>query len=294
MKPTHKYLPVNEAQRSWGLYATCVGHSRTAPGAEFPSSAHPDEYFFSWENGRILREWQMILVEEGKGTVEFRQKRHPVRKGSLIVLPPGCWHRYRPQKNIGWTTLWIGFGGDLADRLVGGAGFGKDGEVLYLPNTHRFHRSLMDTVDEILESPKDNTYSTAARIPALVATLMEEKSKDDSGASYSELIHRAQTHIAEHAAEIVDFEELSTSLGLPYRTFRHVFGKGTGTSPHQYQMEIRLARAKNLLRSTDMPISDIAETLGFNSTWYFSHFFQKRARTSPAAYRKRTPQTHQN
>jgi AraC-like DNA-binding protein len=287
MKPTHKYLPVNEAQRSWGLYATCVGHSHTEPGAEFPSPSHPDEYFFSWDKGRILREWQMILVEDGKGTVEFRHKRHPVRKDALIILPPGCWHRYRPQKNIGWTTLWIGFGGDLADRLVGGAGFGKNGEVLYLPNPHRFHRSLADAVDEILNSAKDSTYSIAARIPALVAALMEEKGKDDSGASHSELIHRAQTHIAEHAAEIVDFEKLSLSLGLPYRTFRHVFGKETGTSPHQYQLEILLARAKNLLRSTEMPVAEIAETLGFNSTWYFSHFFQKRARTSPAAYRKR-------
>ena len=287
MKSTHKYLPVNEAQRSWGLYATCVGHSRTAPRAEFPVSSHPDEYFFSWDKGRILREWQISLIEDGKGTVEFRHKRHSVRKGSLIVLPPGCWHRYRPQKNIGWTTLWIGFGGDLADRLVGGAGFGKDGEVLYLPNAHRFHRSLKDMVDEILESPKDNTYSTAARIPALVAALMEELSDAAEGVPYAELVRRAQTHIAEHATEIVDFEELSASFGLPYRTFRHVFGKETGTSPHQYQLEIRLARAKNLLRSTEMPVAEIAETLGFNSTWYFSHFFRKRVRTSPAAYRKR-------
>jgi AraC-like DNA-binding protein len=36
-----------------------------------------------------------------------------------------------------------------------------------------------------------------------------------------------------------------------------------------------------------MPISEIAETLGFNSTWYFAHFFSKRTRTSPASYRKK-------
>ena len=208
-------------------------------------------------------------------------------KGSLIVLPPGCWHRYRPQKNIGWTTLWIGFGGDLADRLVGGAGFGKNGEVLDFPNTHRFHRSLLKMVDEILEHGNNNIYSTAARIPALIAELMEEKNSASEGVPYAELVRRVQTHIAEHATEIVDFEALSISLGLPYRTFRHVFGKETGTSPHQYQLGIRLARAKNLLRSTEMPIAEIAETLGFNSTWYFSHFFRKRVRTSPAAYRKR-------
>ena len=33
----HKYFPVNDVQRQWGLYATCVGHSQTNPGDNFPS-----------------------------------------------------------------------------------------------------------------------------------------------------------------------------------------------------------------------------------------------------------------
>ena len=62
--------------------------------------------------------------------------------------------------------------------------------------------------------------------------------------------------------------------------------KESGLSPLQYQLERRLARAKNLLASSDMPVKDIAAALGFNSTWYFAHFFQKHMRSSPAAYRK--------
>jgi AraC-like DNA-binding protein len=287
MKPAYRYFPVNDSQKAWGLYATCAGRGLTRPGDEFPSSAHPDEYFFSWDKGRILQEWQLFLVESGRGTVEFRHRKFSIRKDSLIILPPGCWHRYRPIKNIGWSTLWIGFGGDLADRLVGGAGFNADGDVLHMPNMNRFRNLLSDTISDILESEHDNTYSTAAKIPVLIATFLEEQNRNILGASHTELIHRAQAHIAEHASEIVDFEQLASSFAIPYRTFRHIFAKETGTSPHQYQLEIRLARAKNLLRSTDMPISDIAATLGFNSTWYFAHFFQRRCRTSAAAYRKK-------
>ena len=287
MKPAYRYFPVNDSQKAWGLYATCAGRGLTRPGDEFPSSAHPDEYFFSWEKGRILHEWQLFLVESGRGTVEFHHRKFPVRKDSLIILPPGCWHRYRPIKNISWTTLWIGFGGDLADRLVGGAGFNPDGDVLHMPNMNRFRNLLSDTIADILESGHDNTYSTAAKIPVLIATLLEDQNRNIAGASHTELIHRAQEHIAKHATEIVDFEQLASSLDIPYRTFRHIFAKETGTSPHQYQLEIRLARAKNLLRSTNMPISEIAETLGFNSTWYFAHFFSKRTHTSPASYRKK-------
>jgi len=284
----HKYFPVNDVQRQWGIYATCVGHSQTNPGDDYPSSVHPDEYFFNWGQGRILHEWQLILLTQGHGTVEFRNRRHLAKEGSLIILPPGAWHRYRPSKRTGWTTFWIGFGGDLAARLVGGAGFNPEGEVRNIPHAKRFHRLMSDAVADILEHGLDNIYTAAARIPMLVAALIEEHRPDTEDISRATFIHRAQSYISAHATEVVDFERLAKSLNMPYRTFRHVFSKETGTSPLQYQLGIRLARAKNLLRSTDMPIEDIASALGFNSTWYFSHFFRKHASTSAATYRKRT------
>ena len=287
MKSTHKYFPVNDAQRAWGLYATCAGRSETEPGDEFPSAVHPDEYFFTWEKGRVLHEWQLSLIEQGRGTVEFQDRRYVAKKGSLIILTPGCWHRYRPNKSTGWTTLWIGFGGDLADRMIGGAGFNPDGEVRDMSHARQFHHIMSKTVTDILEHGIDNLYSTVAQIPLLVASLIDDPSPDANIQSRAALIHRAQAHIVDHATKIIDFQALAESLGLPYRTFRYLFAKETGTSPLQYQLEIRLARARNLLRSTDMTIADIAKTLGFNSSWYFAHFFQQRAQMSAVAYRKK-------
>lgn len=86
---------------------------------------------------------------------------------------------------------------------------------------------------------------------------------------------------------MIDFEALAQKVGLTYRSFRYLFVKESGLSPLQYQLERRLARAKNLLASSDMPVKDIAKTLGFNSSWYFAHFFRKHIHSSPASYRKR-------
>ena len=102
-----------------------------------------------------------------------------------------------------------------------------------------------------------------------------------------EQIVRAQAFLNDHLAETVDFEALAQSFGIPYRTFRYLFRKEVGASPLQYQLERRLVRAKNLLASTDLPVKEIAESLGFGSTWYFSHFFRQRVRQSPATYRTR-------
>ena len=291
MKSIHRYYPVNMAQQSWGLYATCVGHSLTEPGDEFPSSAHPDEYFFNWKTGRILHEWQFILLEQGRGTVEFRNRRYSAKKGSLLVLPPECWHRYRPNKAEGWTTLWVGCGGKLATDLIAGMGFNPGGDIKDLSRFPSLTRLFSDTVRGIMEQGSDRPHSTAIRILSLIATLVEESSSITDEASNAELISRTQSHIIEHAAETIDFNALAESLGVPYRTLRYLFTKETETSLLQYQLDIRLARAKNLLRSSDMPVAEIAKVLGFNSTWYFTHFFQRRADTSPSSYRKkhRTP-----
>jgi len=287
MKSTHRYFPVNDEQRSWGLYATCVGHSVTEPGDEFPSRIHPDEYYFTWDKGRVLHEWQLILLERGGGTVEFRRRRFTARKGSLIVLPPECWHRYRPDTDTGWTTLWIGFGGDLANRLVGGAGFNKGGEVRAIPDEHHFHRLLADMVSDILGNGQAGIYSAAARIPLLTAALMkDEPVGEDSRFRSSELIHRAQQHMLERCGEEIDFESLASSLGITYRSFRYLFAKETGTSPLQYYLSVKLSRARNLLKSSDIPIEEIAHTLGFKTNWYFAHFFTKATGISPRDYRR--------
>lgn len=286
MQSRHRYFPVGPAQKEWGIYATCLGHSRSEPGAVFPSREHPDEYYFNWNVGRILHEWQMIFIEDGAGMVETRKKQCDVSVGSLVLLPPDSWHRYRPDPERGWTTLWIGFNGEFASRFAGGAGIDPAGEVRSLSANSRFHRLLRNIVTDVLGSSRDNAYSVAAQIPALIAAMQEDAAAGESRADDAELVHRAMTYITEHAGETIDFQSLAESLGLTYRSFRYLLSRETAMPPLQYQLGIRLARAKNLLRSSDMPISEIARTLGFNSTWYFSHFFRKHAKTTAAAYRK--------
>ena len=288
MNAPFRYYPVLPAQRKWGLYVTCVGHNATPPGATFPSPEHPDEYYFTWKVGSTLHEWQIILIEKGRGVVEFKGERCKVETGSLIVLPPGCWHRYRPEPKTGWTTYWIGFGGELADRLIGAAGFSSDGDTRSFKNNVPIIQLFAATVTDLLANDNRSPFSAAASVPMLVAALLEAP-KDDQKAddTSSSAILKAQIYITEHLSEIIDFEALAQMVGLTYRSFRYLFAKESGLSPLQYQLERRLARAKNLLASSDMPVKDIAETLGFNSTWYFAHFFQKHMNCSPVVYRKR-------
>ena len=57
-------------------------------------------------------------------------------------------------------------------------------------------------------------------------------------------------------------------------------------STHQYVLDRRIERAKELLRSTDMPVVDVALSTGFSSQGHLCNSFMRRTGISPAAYRR--------
>ena len=60
-----------------------------------------------------------------------------------------------------------------------------------------------------------------------------------------------------------------------------------GTSPAQYQMDIRLKKSQELLTTTNYSIAKIAEMLSFSDTAQFSTFFRKRQNMTPREYRNK-------
>lgn len=80
-------------------------------------------------------------------------------------------------------------------------------------------------------------------------------------------------------------EDLSREVALsPFyliRAFRRVYKQ----TPHQYLVGRRIARAKELLRNTDLSITEICAAVGFESLGSFSTLFRKVAGISPSAYR---------
>jgi AraC-like DNA-binding protein len=68
-----------------------------------------------------------------------------------------------------------------------------------------------------------------------------------------------------------------------HRSFRRLFRE----SPHEYWTRRRVERAAALLRSSDMPVTEICFACGFQSLGSFSTLFRQRTGVSPSAFRKR-------
>jgi AraC family transcriptional regulator len=84
--------------------------------------------------------------------------------------------------------------------------------------------------------------------------------------------------------EAMAAEVLVSPLYLP-----RAFKAAVGQSPHQYVLGRRIERAKQLLRSTDSPVVDVALASGFSSQSHLANWFLRLVGVSPAAYRRQRP-----
>lgn len=85
----------------------------------------------------------------------------------------------------------------------------------------------------------------------------------------------------------ISVNDMATKALMSRRTFIRRFESATGIPPAEWLTQQRLARARELLEETVMPLDHIALAVGFATTDTFRHHFQRQFHTSPAAYRRR-------
>lgn len=99
-------------------------------------------------------------------------------------------------------------------------------------------------------------------------------------------IRLARTMIDKNFDSGVSLDELARLAGFSMyhfiRIFRHVYKQ----TPHQCLVMHRVDKAKHLLRSTEMSITDICFDVGFQSVGSFSALFRKATGLSPSSYRE--------
>ena len=103
-------------------------------------------------------------------------------------------------------------------------------------------------------------------------------------------IARAQHYIEQHLDESITVNSLAALSNMSVAHFNRVFKKEMNMTPIDYLIDIRLTRAKKLLRRYDHSITEISLKCGFNSNAHFSSTFQKKIGITPTEYRNSYPQ----
>ncbi len=282
-----RYLPVSDEQSAWGLSLRGIGRITNAPGAPYPPKGHPGDHAFTWKHGRVLGAWQLVLISAGGGECEFGRGGgvRPVPTGSVIVVAPGQWHRYRPTADTGWSERWIEFDGRTVRDLSEAGLLPRHGNVRMTNNLP----AMLDLWEELAGMVGGgNRNATPAEIAAALLRLLGwlAAPPETRASPPARAVRRAEHILAERLDAPPSMPALAREVGVSYAVFRREFRKRTGRSPRRHLLDLRLERARRLIGNTPMRLEAVAEQTGFSSAFHLSAAFKKRFGVSPAVWRR--------
>lgn len=284
-----RYLTIGASDEEWGIVVTTVGYQFIPPQGQYPLSSHPENCYFKPQTGRILNEYQLIYITKGSGYFSSQScKKQKIHAGTMIFLFPGEWHSYYPDNNTGWDEYWVGFRGIHIDKRVEKRFFTKEEPL------HKIGLSatIIGLYEDILKFALQEKTGYQQMISSIVLHILgtvyyKRKNNSFTNMYVVDKINEARILMKEQAENSMSAEDIASHLGLGYSWFRRMFKEYTGVSPAQYQLQQKLLRAKELLTTSNMNISEIAYTLKFENAGQFSTFFKKKEGVTPSEFRER-------
>lgn len=233
---------------------------------------------------------EVLLIEEGSARFLIGETAYDVQAGDLLVFNSGVVHD--ELSDTPFCSSCIAVGGLRLPELRENALVPDDvppvfqtGEeleslralygVMYrylaedLPDCEVFcHRLMLALLDRALTL----SGSVSLRAPA--------------NPEPASLGKQVQDYIDAHFRESLTLQQLGQALHVSPYYLAHVFKESSGYSPRQYLLRRRIGEAQNLLISTDLPISRIAEQLGYDTQNYFDQQFSKHTGMPPRKFRQ--------
>lgn len=286
MEQFFKYLTPGEDDINWGIYLNVAGKAIIPPGIFYPSPSHPSGYFFTWDQGRILQEYQIVYVTEGNGFYEDASGEYLIKSGSLLIIQPGMWHRYKPDPNTGWTENYVGFNGLLAKHIFSNSQLTSLKPLVHIGNREEFIDTYYKIYRFIQDEKPGFQQVSAGMVMKLLGYLVSvEKQLSFAETRIEKIIQKACFLIRENVEKEIDFKQYAECNNIAYSYFRRMFKIYTGLPPAKYQLDLKIIRSKELLLSTDKIMKEICIEVGFESEYYFSRIFKNKIGISPSRFR---------
>ena len=238
----------------------------------------------------------MIYVLEGTIFVTEEDMDFEVNRGGLLFLKRGI--RHFGKREIPRGTRWFYAHFYFDEEPVPEDFFASDKQILpYSPT--RYSAVL----------PKDLTGLRGSETEKRILELWEQCSSDDISKGWyvnlrlaellgfialrewekpapKRLSDRIEEYLASHISEPFSAKEAEREFYLSYKRLAAVFKEEKGISMQQRHDRMRMDEACRLLRSTLIPVSDVAAAVGFSDPLYFSRRFREIIGSSPTEFRR--------
>lgn len=229
--------------------------------------------------GRL--DYYLLYMTEGKMKVRLEGEDRVIRAGEFIIFPPGYKYRYELDENAKISYTFAHFTGSHVQEYL------KRLKMSGNPSVRRAHSGeelslAFSTFFIDYESSSDfrdvALCSGLSRILVLLARVYH------SGGALS--VSKSLSYINENYTREIRIPDLAAIEGLSVSRYNFLFKEAVGVSPVKYIMGLRMRQARILLESTEIPVKQIGQTVGYPDNHFFSKLFKSFVGVSPNSYRK--------
>ena len=230
---------------------------------------------------------ELIYVTNGNGSFCTETTDIPLHKDSLILINPNLRHTEKSSSTHPLTYIVLGI-----DNIH----FNFNNEEYCLFKVHDFSKYrdyvlpiMKMMVDEVRTHKESSDLICQHFLQILLLKLPRITGDHFTPYSAKNIPGECETiknYMDTHYHENITLDTISEISHLNKYYLSHIFSKAFGISPITYLLERRILNSKQLLKTTDFNITQIAHMTGFSSANYFSQSFRRSTGMTPAAYRK--------
>lgn len=274
---------------------------------EYSFSVSPSEelldlrlYQYGWEQcaplhsfGPFVRNHYLFhYIISGRGFLDSSvekgaARRYDLEAGQGFLISPGQINTYSADRDDPWKYVWLEFDGLRAAGYLNAAGLSA-AQPIYQPQSPALAESLRDTMLYIADHPTASTLHQIGRLCLFLDALIQSSStrREPRGVQLRDFyIQEAVTYMEQNYRRDLTVEEIASVCNLNRSYFSKLFKESKGCPPQEFLIRMRLSKAAEMMKTSSVPIGDIAAFCGYPNQLHFSRSFKQHYGISPREWR---------
>lgn len=271
-------------------------------GREFPFNIYPCSIPLDFKQVQVHwhEELEVISIKKGCGVVTVDMSPYQVKRGEAVVVFPGQLHGISQSgqeameyENIIFRPSMLMTPDEDACTMdfIRPLSQGQIRKPIHIKDGLADYRQLMDCISRMDDLCRDKAYGYQLGVKGalfqflcLLAPGCFAANRDRPRKS-REKMKLILEYIESHYGERITVEEGAALCYYSTSHFMKYFKQYMGMPFSRYLNEFRLERAGAFLRSTSMPVTDVAQRCGFDNISYFNRMFKRKFHQTPGKYR---------
>lgn len=242
------------------------------------------EPLYQWGPG--IRDHYLIhYIISGSGYYKVKQHTYDLHAGDTFLVYPNSEVVYYADENDPWEYAWVGFTGSDASMILTATDFSPENPCITdTPMGESIHRQILHIYDA-RGNEFEHAVEMTGRLYTMLALFMHSSNRNDTQNSTNSYVQKGIEYISANYSYAITVEDIADYVGVSrshlFRSFETVLHQ----SPKEYLTDFRMKQACYLLEHSQLSITAIANSLGFDNSLYFSKTFHKQKGVSPKEYR---------